>query len=118
MEISDLTLHLLIGPLMLLFSIIFILFPSKKINILYGHRTKMSMLNLDTWKFANTNSSKIMFLVSILTCAIQIGGIFLDFENDDIILYSTIFLVAGLIGGALLVEKKLKELFDNQGNRK
>lgn len=118
MEPSDISLHLLIGPLMLLFSIIFIAFPSKKINHLYGHRTKMSMLNLDTWKFANTNSSRIMFLVSILTCTIQLIGISFGFETDDIILYSTIFLVAGLITGALLVEKKLKEIFDNQGNRK
>jgi uncharacterized membrane protein len=118
MEISDLTLHLLIGPLMLLFSIIFILFPSKKINHLYGHRTKMSMLNLDTWKFANTSSSKIMFLISIITCAIQLAGISLGLETDDTILYSTIFLVVALIIGTLLVEKKLKEIFDNEGNRK
>lgn len=118
MEHSDITLHLLIGPLMLLFSIFFILFPPKKINHLYGHRTKISMLNLDTWKFANTSSSRAMFLVSILTCAIQLIGITSGFENDDIILYSTVFLVAGLIIGTLLVEKKLKEIFDNQGNRK
>ena len=118
MESQEILLHLLIGPLMLLFSFIFVTFPPKKINLLYGHRTKMSMLNQDTWKEANSRSMKMMLLISLLTCLIQLFAIIIGFETEKTILYASIFLVAGLIIGMLLVEKELKKIFDNQGNRK
>ncbi len=56
MEGSSTFLHLLIGPLMLVTSIIFFYFPTKKINLVYGHRTSMSIKNQDTWKEANKRS--------------------------------------------------------------
>jgi uncharacterized membrane protein len=118
MESQEILLQLLIGPLMLLISIIFIMFPPKKINFLYGHRTKMSMLNQDTWKEANSRSMKMMFLISVLTCLIQLFAMIIGFETEKTILYATIFLVAGLIIGLLLIEKELKKIFDIQGNRK
>jgi uncharacterized membrane protein len=118
MSSDDLILHLLIGPLMLFFSVIFILFPPKKINSLYGHRTSTSMLNPDTWKTANNLSSKMMLYVSIITCLIQLSSIILAIDVEKSILYATLFLVVSLIFGVVLVEKELKKIFDNKGNRK
>lgn len=118
MNSSDIILHFLIGPLILLFSFIYILFPPKNINTLYGHRTKISMLNKDTWYIANKLSSKMMLFISVLTCAVQIICISIGIKNENIILFSTILLVIGLIIGMLLVEKELRKIFDNQGNRK
>ena len=41
MEGSHIFLHLLIGPLMLVLSLIFFYFPPKKINFVYGHMKKI-----------------------------------------------------------------------------
>ena len=43
MEGSNIFLHFIIGPLMLVISLIFFYFPPKKINLIYGHRTTLSM---------------------------------------------------------------------------
>ena len=64
MEGSYIFLHLLIGPLMLVLSLIFFYFPPKKINLVYGHRTSMSMKNQDTWDEANKKKYPYDALVS------------------------------------------------------
>jgi hypothetical protein len=74
------------------------------------------MLNIDTRKVANSLSSKMMLNVSLITCVIQIISIVIGIEYTHLI--STIFLVLGIIIGTLLIEKKLRKIFDSQGNRK
>ncbi|MBL6662570.1 MAG: SdpI family protein [Flavobacteriales bacterium] len=118
MEGSPIFLHLLIGPLMLVISLIFFYFPPKKINHVYGHRTTLSMKNQDTWNEANKRSTHMMLLVSALTCILQLIGIVFNIDVDTTILYATIFLVAGLVIGVLVIEKQLKTIFDKDGNRK
>ena len=118
MEGSNTFLHLLIGPLMLVISLISFYFPPKKINLIYGHRTSMSMKNQDTWKEANKRSADMMLLVSALTCIFQLIGIVFNINQETTILYATVFLVAGLIIGVIVIEKQLKALFDKDGNRK
>ena len=118
MEGSHIFLHLLIGPLMLLISLIFFYFPPNKINIIYGHRTILSMKNQDTWKEANKRSIHMMLLVSALTCILQLIGIVFNINQETTILYATVFLVAGLIIGVIVIEKQLKTIFDKDGNRK
>ena len=118
MEGSNIFLHLLIGPLMLVISLIFFYFPPKKINLIYGHRTSMSMKNQDTWNEANKRSTHMMLLVSALTCILQLIGIVFNINQETTILYATVFLVAGLIIGVIVIEKQLKTIFDKDGNRK
>lgn len=118
MDGSNTFLHLLIGPLMLVISLIFFYFPPKKINLIYGHRTSMSMKNQDTWKEANKRSTHMMLLVSALTCIFQLIGIVFNINEETTILYATVFLVAGLIIGVIVIEKQLKAIFDKDGNRK
>ena len=118
MEGSLIFLHFLIGPLMLVISLIFFYFPSKKINHIYGHRTTLSIKNQDTWNEANKISTHMMLLVSALTCILQLIGIVFNINQESTILYATIFLVAGLIIGVILIEKQLKTIFDKDGNRK
>ncbi|MBF45160.1 MAG: hypothetical protein CMD38_02520 [Flavobacteriales bacterium] len=118
MEDSHIFLHLLIGPLMLVISLIFFYFPPKKINLIYGHRTTLSMKNQDTWKEANKRSIHMMLLVSALTCILQLIGIFFNINQETTILNATGFLVAGLIIGVIVIEKQLKAIFDKDGNRK
>ena len=118
MESSHIFLNLLIGPLMLVISLIFFYFPPKKINLIYGHRTSMSMKNQDTWQEANKRSTHMIILVSALTCILQLTGIVFNINQEITILYATVFLVACLIIGVIVIEKKLKAIFDIDGNRK
>ena len=118
MEGSHIFSHLLIGPLLLVISLIFFCFPPKKINLIYGHRTSMSMKNQDTWNEANKRSSFMMLLVSALTCILQLIGIVFNINTDSTILYASVFLVAGLIIGGIVIEKQLRTIFDKDGNRK
>ena len=118
MESSHIFLNLLIGPLMLVVSLIFFYFPPKKINLIYGHRTSMSMKNQDTWQEANKRSTHMIILVSALTCILQLTGIVFNINQETTILYATVFLVAGLIIGVIVIENKLKAIFDKDGNRK
>ncbi|MAD49816.1 MAG: hypothetical protein CMC95_00725 [Flavobacteriales bacterium] len=90
-ESSNIFLHLLIGPLLLVLSLIFFYFPPKKINLIYGHRTTLSMKNQDTWNEANKRSPYMMLLVSAITCIFQLIGIVFNIAFDKTILYATIF---------------------------
>lgn len=118
MDDSSILLHLLLGPLMLVISIIYVFFPPMKVNMIYGHRTSLSMKNQDTWVEANKRSALMMLLVSALTIIVQLIGIVFKVNQETTFLYVTIFLVAGLIIGLLIVEKQLRSIFDKDGNRK
>ena len=118
MEGSNIFLQLLIGPLMLVLSLIFFYFSPKKINLIYGHKTSISMKNQDTWDEANKRSTHMILLVSALTCILQLVGIVFNINQEATLLYATIFIVAGLIIGVILIEKQLKTIFDKDGNRK
>lgn len=103
---------------MMFFSLIYVYFPPKKINMMYGHRTSLSMKNQDTWVEANKRSALMMLLVSVMICIFQLIGIVFKVNQEKTILYATIFLVAGLIIGLFIVEKQLRSIFDKDGNRK
>ena len=108
--------HLLLGPLMILISYIFAKYPPKKINDLYGYRTKRSMRNQDCWDFANRHSIRLMWKISLVTCVVQAIG--LIFLNERVaLLTATIVLIASLIYSVYLTEKALKKTFDKEGNR-
>lgn len=78
----------------------------------------MSMKNQDTCNEANKRSIHMMLLASALTCVFQLIGIDFKIKQETTILYATIFLVAGLIIGVIVIEKQLKTIFDKDGNRK
>ena len=108
--------HLIIGPLMLVISYIFAKYPPKKINDLYGYRTKRSMRNQDCWDFANRHSISLMWKISLLTCIVQVICIILTDEGMAL-LTATIVLITTLIYSVYLTEKALKNTFDKEGNR-
>ena len=53
---------LLIPLIMLLFGWLFFRRTPKKINYVFGYRTKRSMRNKETWKFANQYFGKVWYL--------------------------------------------------------
>ena len=108
--------HLLIGPLILLITYIYAKYPPKKINDLYGYRTKRSMRNQDCWDFANRHSIRLMWKISFITCVVQALGVIL--LNEEVaLLTATIILVTTLIYSVYLTEKALKKTFDKEGKK-
>ena len=107
--------HVCCGPLMLILTFIFMKFPPKKINSLYGYRTRRSMKNQDVWQTANTIALKLLFQASLVTTIFQGFGMILS--NTDYILYSYIFLVITIGVSIWITEVRLNQLFDNKGNR-
>lgn len=47
-------------------SILFWMFPSNKTNWFYGYRTKRSMKNPESWRFAQRLSGRLLFMASII----------------------------------------------------
>jgi len=107
----DLT-HLLIGPLMLVLSLIFIKYPPKKPNSTYGYRTKRSMKSQEAWDFANQYSNQLLLKVAIITTIIQLITYLLLEPSQSILLAATV-LVIGVIAVLPMTENRLKERFDD-----
>ena len=113
----NITLHLILGPLMVLLGFIFKLFPPKNINDIYGYRTKRSKLSQDIWDEANSYSPMLMIGVGVITSVVQVVFYYtMEFETG-------IGAAAGLLVVLLLctipmTERHLKKNFEDKGNRK
>jgi uncharacterized membrane protein len=109
------------GLILMLTGIIFFIagwvqqkYPPKKINHLYGYRTKTSMRNQEVWKFAQEYSSKKMMKYSLYM--ILLGALLSFFELEGIG-----FLWVGLVSTILTpvvmlieVERELKKRFPKE----
>jgi uncharacterized membrane protein len=101
---------------MLIIFIIYFLYPPKKINYLYGYRTKQSMRNNETWSFANKYAAKLLINFSIYSLFIPPILYFLYPENNFII---TIIIHTALILSVLyFTELQLKIKFKKEENHK
>lgn len=95
----------------------------KEINMMLGYRTKRSMRNLDTWKFAHDLCGRlwwrigwVMLLVSVLA-QIPFWG---SSESVLGVVGGTICMVqcAVLVGSIFPVESALKRTFFDDGSRR
>jgi len=81
----------------------------KKINGVVGYRTKMSMINMDTWRFAHDHAGKLWWKVGI------------GLLDDTIGILSIIIIVIQLvflIGSIFPTEKSLKNNFNEDGTKR
>ena len=94
-----------------------------KINRVYGYRTKYSMINDDTWKFAHDYCGrlwlKIGWIMLILSILVQIP--FYHGNEDTIGAVCMVLCYSQLIGLVLSIiptEIALRKTFDKDGIRK
>lgn len=115
--------NLLVPAIMMTFGYLFKERGPKKINMICGYRTEMSMKNMDTWNFAHTYCAKIWRRIGIilLISSVIISIISMNLQEDvmgiiqtALITIQTIVLIASIFP----VEKALREQFDKNGNRK
>ena len=90
----------------------------KSINGLVGYRTRRSMINQDTWDFANKYCASLWIKIGIITTVISFL-IYILFDVNEIVsivivLIQTFLLLLSIIP----VEKALKKIFDDDGNRR
>ncbi len=105
---QDLVIHLIIGPPLIILSYLFMRFPPKKINAIYGYRTPRSMRNQEAWDFANKYSSELMFYFCLSVPLFQIVSYF-SIGPKPAALASTGYLTVGLIVLVIITEVKLKK---------
>lgn len=112
---SNIFIHLILGPVMLVLSLLYKYFPPKNINFLYGYRTSRSMKSEHTWAASNKWSANLMVLASAITCAVQAVLFAAGVSVGSNMGWSSAVLVALLLGHIPLVEMRLKKQFDEQG---
>ena len=106
-----------------------------KTNKFYGYRTKMSMKNKETWKFAHTfcgnlwkRWGKIMLKSTLIAMALLLAFAIISISAIDSGTAVTVVAITGiaimliqllvLIGSIIPVEKALNKEFDKEGNRR
>ena len=114
---------LLIPFTMLFFGWLLFRRTPKEINYVYGYRTKRSMRNEETWKFANQYFGKAWYICGLLSAPLSVIAIAIVFEKGT----ETVGTVGGiitmiqmipLVGAMIPTEIALKKNFDENGRRK
>lgn len=121
MIIASIITTIILSSTMILFGWVFIYKPPKKINGWYGYRTKMSMLNQDTWDYAHCVAGHIwlIFGVGILPSSILLPLVLKDWTYvEDFIMIQIYVQTALLILVIPLVEILLHKRFNKDGTEK
>ncbi len=115
--------EMLIPLIMIIFGLVFSYKAPKKINWLYGYRTRRSTMNMDTWLYAHRYIGKLWLIIGLAMLVITTVVMLMVGRNDQ----DMISLVGGvitalqmipLIGSLFMTESELKKTFDESGNRR
>ena len=116
-----LVMNLIIPVVMTGFGWYFLKGKPEKINHIVGYRTKLSMKNQDTWRFAHQYCGKLWFVLGlillILTPLIMVLGLKLDNNIDYGGIICTVQVIL-LVGTIIPTERALHRTFNKDGSRK
>ena len=102
---------------------IFEKYPSREPNIAIGFRTKLSMMNKETWDYAQRLFPKAWISLGRTMLPLSLIILFLLFSEDkdytgNLVLILMIVQVVLMLGSILYVNLKLKAAFNSDGSRK
>ncbi len=100
MEVINLFLYNPTYIIVFIVALLFYLFKPKKINSLYGYRTKKSMKDKESWDFSQKYSSKIFLSFSILLLILQLL-MYLIFGYKEFI--GIVLILIFVIGSIILI---------------
>ena len=114
---------LLIPFTMLFFGWLLFRRTPKEINYFFGYRTKRSMRNEETWKFANQYLGKVWYLCGLLSAPLSVIAMAIVFEKGTETMSTVGFVITmiqtiPLVGAMISTEIALKKNFDENGRRK
>ena len=114
---------LLIPIIMITFGKLFSKKAPKDINYTFGYRTKRSMMNMETWKFAHAYIGKLWFICGLLLFPLSaVVMTFVFGKGPDTVGIAggilTIVQMIIVIGTILPTENALKKSFDEYGRRR
>lgn len=115
--------NMLVPLVAILFGRCFQTKPPSQINGLYGYRTKRSMKNMETWKFAHHHCGKLWSKTGWVMLVISLAVMIL-FLGKEIIMIAYAGVTLCMLQCAVLlltiipVERALKKNFDQYGYRR
>lgn len=107
-------LPLLTGSIFIIASIIIILFPPKKINLLYGYRTPSSMKNQANWDFAQKYAANKMMLTGFLLVVFSCCKFLFGEKYEMLLSFAALFLAVLFL--FFLTERAIKNKFKENVN--
>ena len=95
----------------------------KKINSIYGYRTKRAKKNQDTWEFANKHCGKTWYMLGIALIVLTVGIMKgCSHESQEVVAVmggtTVIIQVLALVISIIPTELALRKNFDADGRRK
>ena len=112
---------LLIPGIMIFFGRIMMDHPPKTINAAYGYRTTMSMINQDTWDYAQAACAKrwrrwgrVLALITLVVLIVALRRP----AFADVLGFYTAFETAFLLASVAATEIDLRRTFDQKGDRR
>ena len=98
-------------------------YPSKEPNIAIGFRTKLSMMNKETWDYAQRLFPKVWISLGRIILPLSLIILFLLYSEDkdytgNLALILILVQVVLMLGSILYVNLKLKAAFNSDGSRK
>lgn len=98
-------------------------YPSKEPNIAIGFRTKLSMMNKETWDYAQRLFPKVWISLGRTLLPLSLIILFLLYSEDkdytgNLALILMLVQVVLMLGSILYVNLKLKKAFNSDGSRK
>ena len=114
---------LLMPITMIVFGRLFSKTAPKEINYTFGYRTKRSMMNDETWRFAHKYIGKLWYICGLIVLPLSVVVMAFVFgkETDTVGTVGGILTVVQmipLIGTIIPTEKALKRNFDEYGRRR
>ncbi|MAT90213.1 MAG: hypothetical protein CMC35_05930 [Flavobacteriaceae bacterium] len=105
-----------VSLLLLILSWYYKTYPPKKINWLYGYRTRRSMSNPQVWEAANKDSAQRLWQVS--WGLVVLGTILIVSDVPFPVIIHSAALLLGILYAFLATENYLNKHFDKNGNPK
>ena len=118
-----LVMELLVPVIMILVGYAYVKHAPKEINGVSGYRTARSMINRDTWEFANHHFARTWRIVGWILLPLVVAAMLSVFGRDEkavgdfglgLIAIQAVVLLASIIP----TERALRKTFDENGDRK
>ena len=114
---------LVMSATMIVFGLLFTKHAPKRVNLVYGYRSAMSMKNADTWKFGNLYAGKRLFGSGCIFLVGSLIALFLTMNSSPSVIRTAgiVIVIAHavfLLGSIILTQKALHKTFDHNGNRR